>query len=294
MGFYFLKRGNTMVIDKILNNNVVVSLDEKQREVIVMGRGIAFKKKCGDEVEDDMIDKVFTLSNEDIAHKFQELLAEIPIEHMELSDEIIAYAKTHLGKKLNESIYLSLSDHIYTSIQRKLDGVVVRNALLWDIRRFYKDEFAIGCKALEMVKETFAVDLPQDEAGFIALHIVNAEMDEDIQTVYDITKVMQEIANIVKYFFQMEFDEDSVYYYRFITHLKFFSQRLMSGKTHQDDNDDDLLDVIRVKYKNAYACVNTVAQFIVKKYNYIVSDEERLYLTIHIARIVHKNSKECS
>lgn len=280
-----------MIIHKILNNNVVVVLDEKQREQIVMGRGIAFKKKIGDEILEEQVDKTFTMNNQDISTKFQELVADIPLEYMELSDEIIDYAKTHLGKKLNESIYLSLSDHIYTAVQRTLEGVVVRNALLWDIRRFYKDEFYIGRKALEMIHDKMDVELLNDEAGFIALHIVNAEMDEDIQTVYDITKVMQEIANIVKYFFQMEFDEDSVYYYRFITHLKFFAQRLVSGKEYQDENDDDLLEVIRVKYKNAYACVNTIAEFIQKKYEYQISDEERLYLTIHIARIVYKNSK---
>lgn len=279
-----------MIIHKILNNNVVVVLDEKQREQIVMGRGIAFKKKVGDEILKEQVDKTFTMNNQDISTKFQELVADIPLEYMELSDEIIDYAKTHLGKKLNESIYLSLSDHIYTAVQRTLEGVVVKNALLWDIRRFYKDEFCIGKKALEMIHEKMHVELMNDEAGFIALHIVNAEMDEDIQTVYDITKVMQEIASIVKYFFQMEFDEDSVYYYRFITHLKFFAQRLVSGNEYQDENDDDLLEVIRVKYKNAYACVNTVADFIKKKYAYEISDEERLYLTIHIARIVYKNS----
>lgn len=279
-----------MIIHKILNNNVVVVLDEKQREQIVMGRGIAFKKKVGDEIQKEQVDKTFTMNNQDISTKFQELVADIPLEYMELSDEIIDYAKTHLGKKLNESIYLSLSDHIYTAVQRTLEGVVVKNALLWDIRRFYKEEFCIGKKALEMIQEKMHVELVNDEAGFIALHIVNAEMDEDIQTVYDITKVMQEIANIVKYFFQMEFDEDSVYYYRFITHLKFFAQRLVSGNEYRDENDDDLLEVIRVKYKNAYACVNKVADFIKKKYAYEISDEERLYLTIHIARIVYKNS----
>ncbi|WP_376715789.1 CAT RNA binding domain-containing protein [Vagococcus lutrae] len=38
------------VINKILNNNVVISVDEQKREIIVMGRGIAFGKKSGDNV----------------------------------------------------------------------------------------------------------------------------------------------------------------------------------------------------------------------------------------------------
>lgn len=280
-----------MIIEKILNNNVVV-IKENNVEKIVMGRGLAFQKKVGDEFDESKVDKVFALTSEDAVNKFQELIVDIPIEHVELAEEIISYAKTHLGKKLNEMIYISLVDHIYTSIVRFLEGVSVKNALLWDIRRFYPDEFTVGTQALDMIENKFKVRLPEDEAGFIALHLVNAEMDEEsMQNMYEITKVMQEISNIVKYKFNIEFDEDSVYYYRFITHLKFFAQRLVSNQTYKDENDDDLLDVIKMKYKNSYDCVNKVADFIYKKYDYILSNEEKLYLTIHIERVIYKSEK---
>lgn len=51
-----------MKIFKILNNNVAVILNEDGQEQIVMGRGICFKKRAGDEIPDDMIDKEFHLS----------------------------------------------------------------------------------------------------------------------------------------------------------------------------------------------------------------------------------------
>lgn len=281
-----------MVIEKILNNNVVVIKDKCDVEKIVMGRGIAFQKKTGDSFDESKIDKVFALTSEEAANKFQELIVDIPIEHIELAEEVISYAKLHLGKKLNDMLYISLVDHIYTSIVRFQDGIVVKNALLWDIRRFYPDEYRIGTKALDMIENTFKIRLPEDEAGFIALHLVNAEMDEEnIQNMYDITKVMQDVTNIVKYFFHIEFDENSVYYYRFITHLKFFAQRLVSNQTYQDGNDDDLLEVIKIKYKNAYECVCKVTDYIFKKYNYVLSNEEKLYLTIHIERVIYKTEK---
>ena len=280
-----------MIINKILNNNVIVSTDGNNNEVIAMGRGIAFKKKCGEEVLDEMIDKIFTISNKDMASKFEELLKNIPLEHIKLSDEIINYAKTSLGKKLNESIYISLTDHIYTAIQRFSDDVLVKNALLWEVKRFYKDEFIVGMKALEMIENKFNVRLPDDEAGFIALHIVNAQLDESLPIVYDITKVMQEISNIVKYYFSITFDEDSVYYYRFITHLKFFAQRLFNDNEYKDENDDGLLDVIKVKYATGYACVQKITGFISDKYSYDLSDEEQLYLTIHITKMVQESTR---
>lgn len=280
-----------MLINKILNNNVIVSVDENNNEVIAMGKGIAFKKKCGEEIPNEIIDKIYILSSKDMSNKFQELLADIPLEHMKLSDEIIDYAKITLGKKLNDSIYISLTDHVYTAINRFSEGVLVKNALLWEVKRFYKDEFKLGMKALDMIENKFGVRLPNDEAGFIALHIVNAQLDENLPVVYEITKVMNEISNIVKYYFSITFDEDSVYYYRFITHLKFFAQRLFNDNEYRDGNDDGLLDVIKVKYADGYGCVQKITNFINEKYEYDLSDEEQLYLTIHITKIVQESTK---
>ncbi|MDF9823962.1 beta-glucoside operon transcriptional antiterminator [Breznakia sp. PF5-3] len=280
-----------MKIEKILNNNVVVIHDEKGLEKIVMGRGLAFKRKVGDEIDANMVDKEFYMANHDVNSRFQELVVDIPLEYLELGEDIVKFAKTHLGRKLNDSIYISIVDHMYTAIVRFQEGIVVKNALLWDTKRFYPDEFEVGKQALDMIEEKFKVRLPEDEAGFIALHIVNAQMEEEIEDVYEITKVMQEISNIVKYFFNVEFDEDSVYFYRFITHLKFFAQRLINHNTYASETEDDLLEVIKVKYRNAYECVVKITQFIAEKYDYVLSNEEQLYLTIHIERVIYKSDK---
>ena len=134
-----MKVGDKMRIHKILNNNVAVILDESRHEKIVMGRGICYKKKVGENIEESMIDKVFSLSTTEASHKFQVLIEDIPLEHIEIGEQIISEAKIQLGKRLNEMIYISLIDHIHTAIVRFLDGIVVKNVLLWDIRRFYKE-----------------------------------------------------------------------------------------------------------------------------------------------------------
>lgn len=277
-----------MEICKILNNNVIVSKNQNGKEIIAMGKGIAFKKHVGDDVDEQLVDKFYTLSSE-VLSKFQELCSDIPLEHLQLCIDLINYVKLELGKKLNDNIYIALSDHISTAIIRFQDGISMKNVLLWDIKKFYKDEFEIGKYALEMIADRFQVQLPEDEAGFIALHIVNAETEDGLENVYEITKVMQEILNIVKYFFKIEFDEESVYYYRFITHLKFFGQRLISKTNYKDEQDDDLLEIIKVKYHNAYQCVLKIKTFLQNTYQYTLSNEETLYLTIHIAKIVQKN-----
>lgn len=280
-----------MKIKKVLNNNTAVILDSRGQEKIVMGRGICFKKKTGEQIDEAVIDKVFSLSTTEAHNKFQALIKDIPMEHIALGEEIISEAKLQLGKKLNDIIYISLIDHIHTAIVRLRDGITVKNVLLWDIRRFYKEEYQIGLWALRLIRERCGAVLPEDEAGFIALHLANAQMDQEtMHNMYEITRIMQEVVNIVKYFFHIEFDEDDVYYYRFITHVKFFAKRLAERKIYQDDS-DDLWEVIRMKYKEAFCCVEKITQFIEKKYDYHLSKEEQLYLTIHIERVVNKTNQ---
>lgn len=279
-----------MIIRKILNNNVAVIRDKFDQEVIVMGKGIAYQKKIGDLIDEQAVEKIYSLSTKESFIKLQDLLTEIPIEYFNVSDQIINYAKLTLGKKLNDSIYISLSDHIFTAVNRFRDGVVLKNALLWDIKRFYPEEYEVGNKALQFISKDLDIQFPDDEAGFLALHVVNAEEREESQDIYRVTKIIQEISNIVRFYFQINFDEKSVYFYRFISHLKFFAQRLVSGSMHENESDQDLLDVIKSKYKSAFLCVGKIEKYIEANYSYNLTNEEKLYLTVHIQRVVFKTN----
>ncbi|WP_347452272.1 PRD domain-containing protein [Clostridium baratii] len=170
--------------------------------------------------------------------------------------------------------------------KRIKNNITVKNALLWEIKRFYKKEFEIGLKALELIEEKTHVRLPLDEAGFIALHIVNAQLDIEQPKIQEITKLIEEILTIVRINFKIEFNEDSVFYYRFITHLRYFAQRLFSNKTYNSDTDEELVNIIKIKYAKEFECVNKIKTFISKKYNYELSNDEYVYLTIHIAKVI--------
>lgn len=283
-----------MIIQRILNNNVVIIFDEDGEERVVCGKGIAFKKKIGDEIQEDLVNKIFILYNQDVNKKFQDILTDIPLEHIKIADEIVKYAKIQLGTELNDMILISLSDHIYQAMERFLEGICLSNELLWEIKRFYEVEYKIGCKALDMIEEKFKIRFPEDEAGSIALHIVNAEIkDNDMTNMFEITKIIREISDIVKYYFAIEFNTSSVYYYRFITHLKFFVKRVISGKQNEtDEADDSLYDIVKEKYNNSYACIEKISGFIERKHHYVLTKEEKLYLMIHIERVVCKTRAE--
>ncbi len=284
-----------MKIGKILNNNVAVIFEEDGKtEKIVMERGIAFSKKIGDTIDEEKIDKTFLLENSDNNNKLQQLLKDIPIEYFNVSEEIIEYAKTKAERSLNDFLYITLMDHIYMAIVRTKDGVNIKNMMLWDIKKFYKDEYSIGLKALDIIEKYFNIKLPEDEAGFIALHIVNAQTNSDfncIDEIEDITKLIQKIVMIVEKHFDIKFNEDSVYYNRFLTHLKFFALRLFQKNTYSNSNDEDkdLFAIFKSKYKESYKCMLKIFKYISDYYSYTISDEEKLYLTIHIEKIRKNN-----
>jgi beta-glucoside operon transcriptional antiterminator len=279
--------GDRMKIEKVYNNNVVSAFNEENIELVVMGKGLAFQKKPGDEIEEEKIEKVFTLKNNDLSERFKTLLYEVSLELMEVSEEIIKLAKEKLGRELNDSIYISLTDHINFAIERNKKGLDIKNALLWEIKKLYKDEFSLGLKALSMIKEKLDVTLPEDEAGFIAMHIVNAELNEEMPNIVNITKTMQDILKIVKYHFGIDFDEESLNFFRFVTHLKFFAQRLYS-KTYMQSDDDFLFEAVKNKHKDAFACTEKINDYVKRKFDYELTNDEKLYLTVHIERVVNR------
>ncbi|WP_339319498.1 PRD domain-containing protein [Paenibacillus sp. FSL R10-2734] len=276
-----------MKIEKVLNNNVVTVIDPGGDERVVMGRGIAFKKHSGDLIDDSLIEKVFSLESKEVSQKLKMLLSDIPVEYVECSDEIIRYAETMLSEKLHESIYISLTDHIHFAIDRHRQGMQLRNALLWEIKRMYRKEYAIGIKALSIIEETLGVLLPEDECAFITMHIVNARMNGEMRETVSITNIVKDILNIVRRSFVIELDEDSLSYYRFLTHLKYFAQRVVQGtEIKGKEEDNSLYDLVAKQYLNASACVMKISDYTRKIYGRILSKEELLYLTIHIERIV--------
>lgn len=277
-----------MKIIKALNNNVAVIKNEHGCETVIMGRGIAFQKKVGDLIDPSMVEKTFQLEECDTNHKFQQLLKNIPMSHMLISEEIIQYAKEHLNKELHDNIYVTLTDHISSAIDRYQNGIKLKNAMLWDIRQFYPDEFRMGLKAIEIVKEAYKIEFLEDEAAFIALHFVNAQINEDMTMVHDMTQLIQEITNIVKYHFRIEYDLQSLAYFRFVNHLKYFSQRLFKHENYEDDK-VGMLDVIQQKHYDAFQCTEKIKDFIQKRYDYTLSDDEMLYMTVHIARIIRES-----
>ena len=280
-----------MVIDKIINNNIVSAFDEKGLEVVIMGRGIGFQMKRGQEVPAEKIEKVFRIENEKLSRQFQEILENIPLEHMQITSDIISYARKNLNVQLNQNIYVTLTDHISFAISRCKKGIHLENALLWEIKRFYPQEFELGRYAVELVKKRLNVEMPEDEAGFIALHFVNAEYGTDIRDAVRFPNQMKEILGIVAEELGIEMDEGSLHYERFLTHVKFLLQRIYR-KELLEEEENEITEMMQRKYPREYSCSRKVADYIEKTADCKLSGEEVLYLTLHIRRVAMADSED--
>lgn len=275
-----------MIVEKVLNNNVVVSIDPKtKKEVILMGSGIAFNKKPGQQIDEKKIEKTFIVDDENLGNKIKKLINQIPDGIFELTDEIITYAIVELNTVLDKQIYISLADHIAFVVKRFRSGIIIKNELLSEIRRVHRAEFKVSLWAVDYINEKLGVELPEDEAGFIALHFVNAGYRETTMKSITSTKIIKDILNIIKYNFAIELDEDELNYDRLLTHLKYFAKRIVNNNQN-NSTDSDFIKMISTTYPEAYECAVKIGDYILKNNNYYVNDDEIVYLTMHIQRVI--------
>ena len=166
-----------MHIQKVLNSSVVLVQDDSGEESILLGKGIGYGRKAGEPIERQPSDRVFLpLSNPD-AQPMLELFSSIPASYLDLTQDIVDDAEQSLGVKLSAHIYLLLTDHLHFAVERQQKGLVVTNRIFWEIKHFYPKEYAVGQRGLQKVKAKLDIELPDEEAGNIAFHIVNARQD---------------------------------------------------------------------------------------------------------------------
>ena len=279
-----------MKIIKTFNNNICLVEDAKHQEMILMGKGIAFGLKKDDEVDPNKIDKKFVFDTKELNDKFNALFDQVPVKYIELSSNIIDYATKALNIIFDNSIYLALSDHISYAIERYQNGEVLKNALLFDIKKFYPNEFKVALKALDMIAYETDIKMSEDEAGFIAMHFVNASQSgEAMSQTIAITKMVEDILQIVEYHYHLALDENSINYIRFVSHIRFFARRLFSNEIYNDDQ-DDLFEQIRNKYPTSYQCSLKVKKYILLNYNIDLGNDEMVYFMLHINRVCTRHS----
>lgn len=269
-----------MIIKKIINNNVAIA-GKNNTEYVVMGKGIAYGAKAGDQVKEELIEKIFIFKDKSVFDRLETLIEEIPTIYLKITEAIVELAESKLKCKLNENIYISLTDHLAFAVERLNQKMEYPNAMLAEIKRFYQEEFKIGMESLDIIYKTIGVRLSEDEAGFIALHIVNSSVELGMGGLEEVTHIISEVEEMVLSYFGEQYDKESMFYQRFLTHLRFFAQ-CIHKKESSGENLEYLYEIVTPKFKEETACVEEISRYIEEKYNYKVKTEEQALLIVHI------------
>lgn len=276
-----------LIIKKILNNNAVIAKDESNNELIAFGNGIGFRHKYNDALNQKEILKIYYQTNNYKSQQLQNLMAEIPFDCIETTNKVIELAEKRLKMKLSNNLLIPLADHINYSIKRYKQGLEIPILINEEVKTLYKDEYNCGLEAIGIINSKYGIKLQNDEASAIAFHIINAENDNSAEHTVKIMNGVKKVLSIVQSSFNVELNEETTDYSRFIIHLKFLFNKILLKNTKSDV-------VVKNLYKNIFAnkeevneCINKIEAYIKDSFKYNLLSEDKLYLAIHICKLLN-------
>lgn len=275
-----------MKIRKKLNNNVVIAVNRMNVEFVLVGKGIAYGKAIHDEIESAEAEKVFKIRGKGIAEKLSKIIEDIPLEHVKVCDEIINFAKTELNENLNEKIYLTLIEHLSFAIERHNAGIDISSLLKFEIKKIAPKEYSVALAALDIVEKRLHIRLPDDEAVYIAFHILDSRTKEDPFTIKSI-EFVADIMKTIRSEYEINCDEDFQPYNRFIIHLQYLARRIFQpDKTLDSENDLFLYEKLKEELPETHRCVCLIEKKILEDYAFQLNENEKSYLMVHLYHLI--------
>ena len=272
---------NDEVVLKTFNNNIVL-INVDNTEKILFGKGIGFGKKTGEVIKKGtVVNKIFAIEQEKNRKNLFELIKQTDEKFFGICEEAICEVANEIEDEFNESIHISLIDHLYLAIKRIKNEEKVDNPFLVQIQTLHGEEFNIAEKICKIVGEKLNVIIPESEVGFVALHIysaiANKSLSSTMKSNYLGKKIVERIEDEIGY----SIDRKSLEYARFLTHIKFAIQRISDN----EKSINELNDVIKVSFKESYRIAKEASKIIEKELDVKVDEEEITFLAIHIERL---------
>ena len=272
-----------MKILKVFNNNSIAAISDELGDIILTGSGIGFQKKIGDLVDESKIEKTYLFKDEQ-KKRFEQSIAEVSAVYFEIANKIVAKASKDLETDFSGEIFIAISDHLSFAVKRKKEHVYLPNIILNETKTLYKKEYQVGLWALDYIEKKIGIRLDDDEAGYLALHLVNFSFNDKANNAIRIVTLTKEVLNVIKTTMKIELEEDSIGYARISIHLKYLAERIFSNEeVNFEDTTSDIRDMLKENARLAL-CINRIVKLIKDRYDYTLSPDEQTYLCIHIKR----------
>lgn len=274
-----------MLILKKINNNVALASSDAGEEIVVFGKGVGFHEMPYELEDESVIQRVFR----DVDEKCIGGFANIADDVLLVASDIVAMADKALDCALAGNLVVCLADHLQYALERTGDGITIENPLSHEVAFVYPREVELGRRGIELVSERMGVNLPESEITSIALHLVNAEVDgmgssQDMDLVMKSTVILERATQVIEGQLCQQLDRTSYAYVRFVAHLRFLIRRLMRGGCKETENSRLFRQAAR-DFPDAYRCAAGINEYLKRDYNWSCSDEEMLYLMMHVNRL---------
>lgn len=274
-----------MKIIRILNNNVIHAYDRNGEEIIAMGKGIAFNAKENN-IDEEKIEKVFHLHYNELPGYMEKMMSDIPEEYWAFANEMADVINKELGIEIGVSFLVSLIDHIYVSIDRYRKQFDLPDLFSAETRYAYPEIYAVAMKIVEKVNAYFDVKLSGNEAGYIALHLIDAKVDKNDSVMMKISELINQIMEIVEEDFSSFIDKESDGFNRFLLHLKLFAQRVILNELSVEEKKySKIYSALSADFTEQSECVKKIRKMIRKEYKVEINMDEMSYLLIYLVKL---------
>lgn len=267
-------------ITKTLNNNVIICTSDNH-EVVLIGKGIGFNKKVGMTLDDSAsIEKVYKLEQKQQKEHYQTLV-EMGEDHVVQavieSVNIISDAAIRTDDK---SLVVALTDHIIFAYKRLKQNQVISNPFAIETQHLYSDAYQIAKQVINNLNQTLDVHFPEDEIGFIALHIASNSEDLSMHDISVINKLISKIMTIIETDLNHEIDKTTIQYQRFIRHIQFLIYRLTKGENVAAQ--DNFISMVKQLYPQCFNTAYKILKMVQRQFDVIIDESEIVYLALHI------------
>lgn len=268
-----------MQIVKNINNNYAVAIDGDGNQLIISGKGVGFGPIPREITDITLIDRSYY----DIEESYVSLINDIPEEIIELSSVIVDYTRNILDNPISSNIVFTLADHLYFCIERHRKNMNIKLPIIYDVQHLFEKEYQIGKYALKLIKNQLNIDLPIEEAVYIALHIINAEeKSKNVNSANE--EIIEEITKIIEIDYKLSIDKENFNYSRFVSHMHYLLKRGKNKHLIETEN-EQLYETMKKDHPKTYTCSEKASKYLEKKLNLKLTDEEKLYLMLHINRL---------
>ncbi len=274
---------------KVLNNNVVITVDGSGRERVLMGRGLGFGLKPTDEIDPTRVEKTFVLDAGAEGDRERQMLTDVPYEVIEAVTRAVDDADRTLGHALGRRFTIAVIDHVQFVLERLDQGVRIPTARMPELRVLYPHEFAAAETMAAQIAAHLDRELPAEEAVFLTMHLLNATRDEPNGTAALLFRRLQHIVTVVESGLGVRLDAESADYARFILHIQFLLQRLVN-KSMLDSDDSSFYEFASRSYPRAAACADQITDYIHAATGSELTREEKLYIIVHVERLSQRVS----